>query len=345
MKTSARRAALVETGVAVDRLYCDVLTGLARRQKELPCKYLYDERGSRLFERICEVEEYYPTRVEIAILAGHAQEMAAALGADALLIEPGAGSCVKTRILLEHMREPAGYIPIDISGEHLAATARSMALSFPHLEILPVHADFMDEIELPACGNSAARRVAFFPGSTIGNLTPQQAVGFLEWIRSVCRKDGALLIGVDLEKDPAILERAYNDRAGVTAEFNLNLLHRLNRELGANFRIDNFRHHAFYSPQHKRVEMHLVSLVRQSVRIANVEILFEKNETIRTECCYKFSLEGFRALAASADLEVRKVWTDPQRFFSVQLCSARIPYKSLYQPLDLQAATFTSRYS
>jgi dimethylhistidine N-methyltransferase len=318
MRTSTARAALMEAGVAVDRLYHDVLTGLSRRQKELPCKYFYDERGSRLFEQICAVEEYYPTRVEIAILAEHAQEMAATLGTGALLIEPGAGNGIKTRILLEHMRDPAGYIPIDISGEHLAASARRMALSFPHLEILPVNADFMGEIELPACSNSVARRVAFFPGSTIGNLTPQQAVGFLEWIRSLCGKDGALLIGVDLEKEPAILERAYNDRAGVTAEFNLNLLRRLNRELGANFRIDNFRHHAFYSPQHRRVEMHLVSLVRQSVRIANLEILFEKNETIHTECCYKFSPEGFRALAASAGLEVRKVWTDPRRFFSVQ---------------------------
>lgn len=318
MKTSTARAGLVETGEAVDRLYRDVLTGLSRRQKELPCKYFYDERGSRLFERICEVEEYYPTRVEIAILAGHAQEMAATLGTGVLLIEPGAGNGIKTRILLEHMRDPAGYIPIDISAEHLAATAKSMALSFPHLEILPVYADFMGEIELPACGNSVARRVVFFPGSTIGNLTPEQAIGFLQWIRSLCGKDGALLIGVDLEKEPVILERAYNDRAGITAEFNLNLLHRLNRELGANFRIDNFRHHAFYNPQHRRVEMHLVSLVRQSVRIANVEILFEKNETIHTECCYKYSLEGFRALAASACLGVRKVWTDPRRFFSVQ---------------------------
>lgn len=318
MKTSTARAALVEAGVAVDRLYHDVLTGLSRRQKELPCKYFYDERGSRLFERICEVEEYYPTRVEIAILAEHAQEMAAALGTGALLIEPGAGNGIKTRILLEHMREPAGYIPIDISAEHLAATARSMALSFPHLEILPVYADFLGEIELPVCGNSVSRRVVFFPGSTIGNLIPQQAVGFLEWIRSLCGKGGALLIGVDLEKDPAILERAYNDRAGVTAEFNLNLLHRLNRELGANFHRDNFRHHAFYNPQHGRVEMHLVSLVRQSVRIANVEILFEKNETIHTECCYKYSLEGFRTLAASAGLEAQRVWTDSRRFFSVQ---------------------------
>jgi dimethylhistidine N-methyltransferase len=304
----------------LDVLYRDVLLGLSRRQKELPCKYFYDERGAQLFEQICGLEEYYLTRVEAAIMKDHAPEMAAALGRNCLLIEPGAGNGSKTRILLEQLKAPAAYIPIDISGEQLSNTSERLAEHFPGLEILPVNADFMSEVELPRCRKPEGRRAAYFPGSTIGNFMPEQARDFLKWIASLCRKGGALLIGVDLKKSPAILERAYNDNAGLTAAFNMNLLARLNRELKANFRLDKFRHRAFYNRRHGRVEMHLVSLAKQSVRIGNVEILFEKDETIHTENCYKFSLDDIRALAGAAGLEVEKIWMDKMQLFSVQYC-------------------------
>jgi len=299
-------------------LFRDALIGLSRRRKELPCKYFYDQHGSDLFERICELEEYYPTRTELAIMRQNLEEISSLLGSGCLLIEPGAGSGLKTRMLLAKLEEPAGYIPIDISEEHLANTVRQLQRHFPRLQILPIYADFMQELDLPRGSRTVQRRVTYFPGSTIGNLVPEQARSFLKWAAGLCGSGGALLIGVDLKKDPVILERAYNDGAGITAEFNRNLLVRLNRELGADFNIDLFSHDARYNPEEGRIEMHLVSQARQFARIGNVEILFEKGETIHTESCYKYDLEGFRALAAESGFRVEKVWTDDRQWFSVQ---------------------------
>jgi dimethylhistidine N-methyltransferase len=301
-----------------DRLRRDVLHGLSLRHKTLPCKYFYDERGSSLFEQICRLDEYYPTRTEFSIMKRHASEISEVLGPNCLLIEPGAGNGEKTRILLQHLHEPAGYVPIDISGKQLLRTVHRLRAQFPALEILPVHADFMAPIVLPRVSNREARGVVYFPGSTIGNFSSDEAIGFLIWLAALCGKEGALLIGVDLKKDPAVLLRAYDDAAGVTARFNLNLLVRLNRELGANFQIDRFRHCAFYHASLGRIEMYLVSLTRQTVRIGNIEFLFERGETIHTENCYKFDLTDFRDLAACAGFEVRQVWMDDRRFFSVQ---------------------------
>jgi len=298
--------------------YADVVSGLSLPRKTLPCKYFYDRRGSQLFERICETDEYYLTRTELAIMIKHAGAMSDALGPGCLLIEPGVGNGRKTEVLLEKLVHPAAYIPIDISREHLHTAAGRMAEQFPGLEILPVCADFLGEVMLAAPRQAASRRVVYFPGSTIGNLEPRDASRFLARQATLCGKEGAILIGVDLKKDPETLERAYNDQDGLTAKFNLNLLVRLNRELGADFRLNRFCHQAFYNPELRRVEMHLVSLARQSVRIGELTFGFAAGETIHTESCYKYGLEEFRRLARTAGLRVEKVWTDDASLFSVQ---------------------------
>jgi dimethylhistidine N-methyltransferase len=296
----------------------EVLSGLAAAQKEIPCKYLYDERGSRLFEEICELDEYYPTRTELGIMRESIGEIAELLGPECLLIEYGSGSSLKTRILLDHMKDPAGYMPIDISRDHLLQAAEALRRRYPALDIHPVCADYTAELDLPETRRRSARRIVYFPGSTIGNFEPAPAEAFLKRIGRVCGRNGALLIGVDLEKDEEILEAAYDDARGVTAAFNLNLLERVNRELGADFDLDLFRHDARFSPTHGRVEMHLVSLEDQSVRIGDVEVDFEEGESIWTESSYKHSVEGFEALAAGAGFQVQRVWTDPDELFSVQ---------------------------
>jgi dimethylhistidine N-methyltransferase len=296
----------------------EVLSGLAAPQKEIPCKYLYDERGSQLFEEICELDEYYPTRTELAIMRDSIDEIAELLGPECLLIEYGSGSSLKTRILLDHMTDPAGYMPIDISRDHLLQTAEDLRSSYPELDVHPVCADYTAELELPETRHRPARRIVYFPGSTIGNFEPAPAEAFLKRIAKVCGRNGAVLIGVDLEKDEAILEAAYDDSQGVTAAFNLNLLERVNRELDADFDLDRFRHDARFSPSHGRVEMHLVSLEDQSVRIGDVEIPFEEGESIWTESSYKHSLERFEEIAAGGGLDVQHVWTDADELFSVQ---------------------------
>jgi dimethylhistidine N-methyltransferase len=300
------------------RFCIDVLAGLSRARKTLPCKYLYDERGSALFERICELDEYYPTRTELAILAAYADEMAERLGARCLLVEYGSGSGRKTRLLLDHLCEPAGYVPIDISSEALAASARALAADYPGLEVLPVCADYTEPLELPRPARPAARRGVFFPGSTIGNFTPLEAQRFLGRMARVAGVGGGMLIGVDLRKDRSVLEPAYDDALGVTAAFNKNLLARINRELGADFELDRFRHLARWNAAAGRVEMHLVSEVEQRVRVADAEFRFAAGETIHTENSYKYALDEFAALAAQAGLAVRRVWTDRDAMFSVQ---------------------------
>jgi len=295
-----------------------VWAGLGGARKTLPCKYLYDARGSQLFERICELAEYYPTRTELAIMEAHAGEMARRLGPRCLLVEYGSGSSRKTRLLLDRLEAPAGYVPIDISRDALAASVRALAEAYPDLEVLPVCADYTEPIELPVPSRPAARRGVYFPGSTIGNFSPAEAQRFLARMARVAGRGGAILIGVDLRKDRRTLERAYDDASGVTAAFNLNLLSRLNRELGADFDPGRFAHRAVWNEAAGRVEMHLVSRTRQSVSVAGRRFAFAAGESIHTENSYKYTLEQFARLAAGAGLTVERVWTDPRERFSVQ---------------------------
>jgi dimethylhistidine N-methyltransferase len=296
----------------------EVWEGLQKPQKELPSKLFYDERGSQLFEQICELSEYYPTRVEQAIMESHIEEMTKLMGERCLLIEYGSGSSQKTRTLLEHLPQAAGYVPIDISKEHLQQSAAAIAAAYPGLEVLPVYADYESDFYLLTPSNRVARRVAYYPGSTIGNFHPSDAVAFLRQIRNTCGPESDLLIGVDLKKDKDILHDAYNDRAGVTADFNLNILARLNRELGANFALEQFQHEAFYNEAAGRIEMHLVSLCEQTAHLNGRNVSFDANERIWTESSYKYTLHEFAGLAKQAGLQPAKVWTDPERLFSVQ---------------------------
>ena len=296
----------------------DALDGLRSTPKTLPCKYFYDKCGSELFDQICGLPEYYPTRTEAGIMADHIAEMAAVFGPDSLLIEYGSGSSTKTRILLDHLPQIAGYVPIDISREHLYQTAESLTAAYPHLDILPLCADYTQSFTLPAANRPASSRILYFPGSTIGNFHRPEAALFLKRIAEVCGPGGGLLIGVDLRKSADVLEPAYNDAQGVTAAFNLNLLRRMNAEIGADFALDGFAHSAFYDAQIGRIEMHLLSLNAQTVHLGGEAIHFAEDETIWTECSYKYGLPEFAALAASAGFQVRRVWTDAEQKFSVQ---------------------------
>ncbi len=300
----------------------DVRCGLAAEEKSIPCKYFYDARGSQLFDQITQLEEYYPTRTELAIMARYVDEMVERLGPRCLLVEYGSGSSLKTRILLEHMREPAGYVPIDISGDHLAASARRIARAYPGLDVRPVTADYTSPFHVPDHAFDALRTVVYFPGSTIGNFEPPAARDFLLRMRRVAGPGGGLLIGVDLAKDPSILEAAYNDARGVTAAFNKNLLCRINRELGATFDLDAFRHEAVYNVEEGRIEMYLISRADQVARLGFDLIRLKAGERIRTEYSYKYTLERFTTLASDAALEVRDVWVDEDRLFSVQYLEA-----------------------
>jgi dimethylhistidine N-methyltransferase len=291
---------------------------LRKSQKELPSKYFYDEQGSCLFERICTLEEYYIPRTEVAIMEAYAEEIAALLGPNVLLIEYGNGNSTKTRILLDHLRQPAAYVPIDISRGQLLHTAKELVSDYPSLEVLPVCADFTSGFELPVADKPPAHKVAYFSGSTIGNFDPVPAKQLLERIGGVCGPGGGLLIGVDLKKDPGVLHRAYNDHEGITAAFNLNLLERINRELNCDFQLEWFEHYAFYNPREGRVEMHLVSLRDQTVHLDNVTIPFAKGESIWTESSYKFNLDEFEQMAAAAGFKVEHIWMDEQQWFSVQ---------------------------
>jgi dimethylhistidine N-methyltransferase len=296
----------------------EVLEGLALPRKHLPCKLFYDERGSRLFDRICELDEYYLTRTELAIMRRHAAEMARCIGPRARLVEFGSGSSVKVRLLLDHLKQAAGYLPIDISTRHLLAAAQAIARDYPDLHVQPIGADYTQPLELPALPPRALRTVAYFPGSTIGNLDRDQAVEFLRRTALLVGARGGLLVGADLVKDKAVLERAYNDAAGVTAEFNLNLLRALNRAFGANFALDGFAHEAVYDDAESRIEMHLISRRAQSVRIGEQRFELREGEPIVTEYSHKYTLSAFASLAEEGGMRVQRVWTDPERLFSVQ---------------------------
>ncbi len=301
-----------------DNFRTDVLSGLRKPRKELPSKYFYDERGSHLYERICVLDEYYIPRVEALIMEAHIGEIVKLLGPNVLLIEYGCGSCVKTRILLDNLYDLAGYVPIDISREQLRQVTGELVDDYPGLEVIPVCADFTGSFELPRPKQAERRRVAYFPGSTIGNFEPAAAKRFLKRVAGVCGRGGALVIGVDLKKSTEVLHNAYNDAQGVTAAFNLNLLERINRELGADFEPEFFRHHAWYNPEQGRIEMHLVSLRDQTVHLDDAVIPFARGESIWTESSYKYSLDEFVGMAAAAGFAVERVWTDERQWFSVQ---------------------------
>jgi dimethylhistidine N-methyltransferase len=290
----------------------ELLAALTMRPRAISPKFFYDAAGSRLFDRICDQPEYYPTRTECAILAEHAPEMTALMGPDVDLVEFGAGSTTKVRFLLDALRRPSRFIPVDISGEHLHASSALLRKAYPGLTVEPLVADFTQPLSLPP----SRQRIGFFPGSSIGNFTPPEAVDFLRTAAQSLRC-GGLLIGVDLVKDPSTLHRAYNDAAGVTAAFNRNLLVRANRELGTDFVPEQFAHYAFYEPRHHRVEMHLVSQCKQTVLLGTQDFEFTPGESLHTESSYKFSVEGFQSLALRAGLQPSRVWVDAQGLFSV----------------------------
>lgn len=300
-------------------IFNDVLNSLSTRPRSISPKYLYDQTGSRLFDRICELPEYYPTRTESDILASNIDEISECIGPGCTLVEPGSGNSSKVRILLDNLR-PAAYVPIDISKHHLLDAAETVASDYPWLDVHATCSDYTESMEIPSHIESH-RKVAFFPGSTIGNFEPDDALEFLASLASVVGVKGGLLVGVDLKKDKQILNAAYNDRANITAAFNLNLLSRINNELGANFNLGKFEHDAFYNSQEGRVEMHLVSCERQTVEIGGQAIEFDEKETIHTENSYKYSIQEFQQLAADAGFVAEKVWTDANRLFSVHYFS------------------------
>lgn len=295
----------------------DVYAGLGAEQKTLPCKYFYDLRGSELFEQICELPEYYPTRVELALMNRHASEMGQALGPRTRLVEFGSGSSQKTRVLLAHLNSPAGYVPVDVSKEFLLQTAEQLEREFPHIEILPAVADFTNPLRLPGTDQLAETTTVYFPGSTIGNFERDQVEEILEQIRELVGNDGGLLIGIDLHKDLETLEAAYNDEQGVTAEFNLNLLQRINNELSGDFDPERFRHRAIYNSDEHRIEMSLVSMGENNVAVGDRWFQFDDGEEIVTEFSHKYDLDEFAAVAATTGFRLQHVWTDDKQQFAV----------------------------
>ena len=302
-----------------DDTLAEIVEGLSGPQKSLPCKLFYDHEGSLLFDRICELPEYYLTRTELRIMECHVRDMASLIGPQCALIEYGAGACHKVRLLLDALSHPVAYIPIDISADHLAQAATGVELEYPDLDVLPVCADYTQPHDLPLAGVSGARRIVYFPGSTIGNFTPSDATAFLRNAKHVVGSEGGVLVGLDLEKEPRILTDAYNDAAGVTAQFNLNILRVLNREFDTTFDLDQFEHLAVYDEANRRIEMRLVSRCEQDVAVGDRRFSFGRGEVIVTEYSHKYALEQFAQIAGDAGLAVRRVWTDPDGHFSVQL--------------------------
>ncbi len=293
----------------------DIVKGLAAPEPYILPKYFYDEAGSRLFEEICNTEEYYPTRTEVGIIRDNIDSIVETLGKDCLLIEPGSGDSYKVRLLLDALR-PIVYLPIDISRRYLQDEAQKLATEFTWLNVHAVCADFTGKLELPYHVETT-NKVAFFPGSTIGNFLPEQAIMVLDEIRMMVGNGGGLLIGVDLQKSTEILNAAYNDKKGYTEQFNKNLLIRINRELGANFDIEQFEHHAFFNEDKHRIEMHLVSLQDQQVTIDEHVFHFAKGQSIVTEYSHKYTVEHFQTLAGKAGFKCVKTWLDEEQLFSV----------------------------
>ena len=295
-----------------------VRRGLSAKPKKLPSRLFYDERGSALFEAICEQPEYYLTRTEIAIMRDHAAEIAATLGPEVRLVEYGSGSGIKTRMLLEHLESPVAYVPVEISRTALMESVASLATQFPDVPMQPVCADFTQPLRLPVAARAPRRTIIYFPGSTIGNFESKEAMKILRQMRAEMSDGGGVIIGVDLKKDTAEIEAAYNDAAGVTRDFTLNMLVRLNREIGTDFDVDGFRHRARYNALAGRIETSLVSAKRQEVRVGPETYVFREDEAMQVEYSCKYSLEDFALMAAKAGLSVQKVWMDADRRFSVQ---------------------------
>lgn len=308
---------LLDLEPASEDILREALAGMRREPREFPSKLLYDPRGAELFDAICELPEYYPTRTEIGILRAHGPAMAEAIGPEALVIEFGSGAGVKPRLLLDHLRDPCAYVPLDIARGHLLRSARQLARAYPETAILPVCADYTQALRLPEPPSDPRKRLAFFPGSTIGNFPRREARAFLRRIARIVGTGGLLLIGVDLRKDPDILRPAYNDAAGVTAAFNRNLLERLNREVGATFQVEAFEHDAIWNEAESRIEMWLHCRADHVVAIGRERFQLRAGESIRTEYSHKYGLEDFAALADP--FFVRECWLDEKKWFSVQL--------------------------
>lgn len=321
MSQSFESTALLDASPSTRRFRRDVLRGLARSPKRLPSKYFYDGRGSQLFDEICLQPEYYPTRTELQIMEDSASEMAGHIGPQATLIEYGSGSSLKTRLLLDALDDPHAYLPVDISREHLQQSAGSIIDEYPHLSVQPIAADFTRDFDLPDQVAHIPHRTVYFPGSTIGNFTPRQALLLLR-IRRQCGDDGGLLLGIDLVKDRDVLRAAYNDAAGVTARFNLNMLRRINREIGGDFDLDAFAHRAIWNEDKSRIEMHLASRCDQTVTIDGHEIPFAEGETICTEYSHKYTRSRLEQMATRSSFAVQQVWTDPNEWFGVAYLSA-----------------------
>jgi len=328
--------------LSTSQFRADVLRGLRAAKKELPCKYFYDEIGSDLFEQITALEEYYPTRTEMGIMEQHAVDMAHLLGPRCALVEYGSGSSIKTRLLLDCLSDPAGYIPIDVSREHLRRSARALRKEYPRIEVLPMCADFTQSLKLPVYRKPSARRVVYFPGSTLGNFAPEEAIALLQQTAKLCGRGGGLLLGIDLRKDARVVEAAYNDRRGVTAAFNRNILVRINRELCANFNIEQFAHRAFYNSVEKRIEMHLVSRCDQTICVGDMPFSFTAGESIHTENSYKYSLRALAGLAEAAGFAVEQVWTDECRYFSVSYLTVRPSAERIRTPAAWPIASSVS---
>ena len=318
MVAVARSSRLQPQSAEINAFEADVLDGLMRTPKRVPAKYFYDAEGSVLFEKITDLPEYYPTRCEMRVLADHAADIARLIPEGAALVEFGSGSNKKARILLAAAPKLAAYVPVDICGEMLEQEAAELQRDFPDLKVRPVTADFCYPFELPPEAKAAPVRVGFFPGSTIGNFEPHEAAGFLRNAARMLGSKAKLIIGVDLIKSSDVLNAAYNDAAGVTAAFNLNLLTRINRELGGTFKRETFEHHAFYNRERNRIEMHLASLKRQKVKVAGETIDFRAGETIHTENSYKYSVESLGALARGMGWLPAGAWTDTRKYFSIQ---------------------------
>jgi dimethylhistidine N-methyltransferase len=317
MSNSASATVLLNLQPNLAQFRADVLAGLHALPKTLPCKYFYDERGSQLFDEICQLDEYYLTRTEDEIIKRCAQEMADQIGPGVMLVEYGSGSSTKTRALLDRLDDPVAYVPVDISREHLHKTATHLSRIYPRIEMLPVCADFTKPFRLPASRREPTHSAVFFPGSTIGNFQPHEARAMLVQLAAMCGTGGGLLIGIDLQKDARTIEAAYNDSRGVTADFNLNVLRRINRELGGDFNLRQFAHRAIYNNVAGRVEMQLVSTRPQCVTISQHHFEFGAGEAIITEYSHKYTIEGFAALAAQAGLTLRRTWTDDRQQFAV----------------------------
>ena len=301
----------------------DVINGLSSAQKQLSPKYFYDEFGAEIFERICTTPEYYPTRTETMILKNNVTEIAQRIGPNATLIEYGSGALEKVKIILEALESPNALVPLDISKEQLMVAAKKIRTEFPHLNVFPISGDFTKPVKLPKDLLNAEKQVAFFPGSTIGNFEKEGAIDFLKSVRATVGENGLMLIGVDLQKNRDTILKAYDDEAGVTSEFNKNILIRINRELGGNFNLNEFEHAVTYNEEHHRVEMHLMSRAVQTVCISGINFHFDLHETIHTENCYKYTHQSFSRLVEAAGFFSADSWTDSDDLFTVVLLTSK----------------------